>query len=166
MLTLIINLRDWAASVCPSGSMTKETLECFKNSAKPWQLKMDNDKEKYFVNKTISRENYMTEMYKDVNPVYNLKGEEIQEMLIRRAWGFTDWNLANSMGHQDIARGILGTSLWTNITEIFKYRSDNVNDWDDDTGSNCDELTFQKESFSSSRKVISADDHNLIGKII
>ena len=124
-------------------------LACFAKSSKQWQLKLNQTSQEYYKNNTVSYEYEMTELVKDKNKYYNKKGEVIQNMLLGRSWGFDSWDIPNMYGHKDVARGIMETTNWKSITERFKYRSDKVNAWHDDTG-DCQSLSFAKKSFASS----------------
>ena len=79
-----VTVADWAKSACAEAEGKNATLACFKKSAKPWQLKMDNKRQQFFQNITVSKEFEMTEMYKDINRDYSKAGDVIKNLLLRR----------------------------------------------------------------------------------
>jgi len=122
------NVARWAKAM-GQNSMTKDALELFQNSTRPWTIKLHKQKTK-FSERNVN-ENSIWSLRKDTKDEIKEKGEYWKNTLLRRAWMFDDWFLPGSDGHKDIARGILGL-LISNETETF--RQDTVEEWDDDYG--------------------------------
>ena len=123
-----VDVVTWARAM-GQNSMTKEALELFANSTRPWTLNAKTEKEKIF--NQNDDENFIWFLVKDTKDKFNLVGEYWKERLLNRAWMYDDWYVPNKYGHQDIARGILEMMLYNNTETV---RSDMVNDWDDDYG--------------------------------
>lgn len=109
-------------------SMTKEALEAFKNTNRPWTVKTDKRLESYY--ERNSRDNYIWSVYKDPNDRFGMVGDYWKEALLRRAWMYDDWFEVNAVGHKDIARGIFEMTVF-NKTDT--KHSDDTAEWEPDS---------------------------------
>ena len=107
-------------------SLTKEALDLFKNSSKPWTMKISNGASSF--SEQNVKENFIWSFYKDDNDAYSQAGEYWKKALLRRAWLFDDWYRPNVHGHMDIARGILDLSIYQDLED-----RNNTNQWDRDS---------------------------------
>lgn len=108
-------------------SMTKEALEAFKNADRPWTVKYDKTRASYY--ERNSNENDMWSLFKDPNESFEIVGDYWKEILLRRAWMYSDWFELNEIGHKDIARGIFDMATFKR-TETFN--SFEINPWDEE----------------------------------
>ena len=123
-----VNVVRWAKAM-GQHSMTEDALKLFENSNRPWTLKWNKEKIKFY--EQNNNENSIWPLYKDTKDKTNEKGKYWKDTLLRRKWMFDDWFVPNADGHKDIARGILGMVMY-NETETIHQNI--VGNWDDDYG--------------------------------
>ena len=123
-----VKVARWAAAM-GQDSMTRDALQLFANSNRPWTLKLNKEKMKIF--ERNGNENSIWSLRKDTKEEIKEQGKYWKDTLLRRAWMFDDWFVPNADGHEDIARGVL-RMLISNETKTF--RQDIVRNWDDDYG--------------------------------
>jgi len=106
-------------------SMTKEFLELFEKSNRPWTIKHD-ERLKYYVQN--GKENHVWSLFKDMPSTFNTTGEIWKNTTLRRAWMYDDFFEPSIEGHKDIARGIFHLNHYEKINTS---RDDSTNPWDE-----------------------------------
>ena len=118
-------------------TMSNDALhEFYYNTSLPWTTTSQYGVQQYFINEATKNNprNMTWTLYKGREGDDGQVGLYTQDLLIRRAWMYDNWNVRNEYGDQDVALGIFQI-----LEERDMMRNDTVNDWEgnDDNPSVC-----------------------------